>query len=1024
MPELTFKSAGVSSREIDLTSPSPRRPSGVPAGVIGTADAGPAFVPVTVGSMSDFTTVFGNTDGEKFGPLAVNEWFKNAQALTYLRVLGAGDGKKRATDGSVTNAGFVVGEQQVQDNGIVGANPYAIELGEPGRSYFLGCYMSDSAGSTYLKDAGLQEAGLSRAHAIIRGVLFAASGVIPLLSGSNTGNNNQPSSTVAMRDEAVAVASGGGNITGSVNLSDGGSEFKLILNGHKWASDAPNFITASFDPASPMYFANVFNRSPFDLEKKGHYLYTHYDVHPAIAVVTGTQVLVSSGSNALLGGIGNHNDCAFILTSSLGRDAGSSTVPDYEQFRDRFRTPFSPYVVSQKFGSVTYDLFRVHALSDGEVPNHKYKVSVENIRPSTSDTYQYGSFDLVVRDFYDNDREKVVLEQFRGVNLDPDSDRFVARIVGDQRTFFEFDKTSDAQRIVVDGDYTNKSNRIRVQQSSKLKAGQVPATALTVGHRGVYHLVTSGAQGTATWASQILANVSSGTTGDTKFGDGSINANYFALGLSQSLGWAVEPPVPFRDNIYVGTGEQRAVDSQLYWGMQFSRKTSATEPNKAGLFDNTFNSYAGFFPYYQVTNRNVWVGNNPGTADVNGAVLDSDRFNNNIFSLERLKVRTGSDTNADPLYWVSASYSRKGGIATDEATKTRAFNVDDLKVMGNRTYAKFSFFLQGGFDGLNIFNKDKFKMDNNAAKREMDDSTSQGGKNGPTVASYRKALDVMGNESDVDIKLLAIPGMRHSSISDYAISVVEDRFDSLYIMDIEERDTLNNVVTSSAVQKIGVGNTVEAFKNRSLNTSFAAAYFPDVVLQDPTTLTNVRCPPSVGVLGAFALNDAVGHPWFAPAGFSRGSLNNILFAAVELKRDNLDELYDADINPITDFPGTRVVVWGQKTLLAAQSALDRVNVRRLLIEIRRKVRAVANTLLFEPNRAETLNKFSALVNPILQSIQERSGVERYKVLIDTTTTTQADVENNTIRGKIFLQPTKTAEFIALDFVVTNAGTEI
>jgi phage tail sheath protein FI len=315
-------------------------------------------------------------------------------------------------------------------------------------------------------------------------------------------------------------------------------------------------------------------------------------------------------------------------------------------------------------------------------------------------------------------------------------------------------------------------------------------------------------------------------------------------------------------------------------------------------------------------------------------------------------------------------------------------------------------------------------MDNNAAKREMDDSTSQGGKNGPTVASYRKALDVMGNESDVDIKLLAIPGMRHSSISDYAISVVEDRFDSLYIMDIEERDTLNNVVTSSAVQKIGVGNTVEAFKNRSLNTSFAAAYFPDVVLQDPTTLTNVRCPPSVGVLGAFALNDAVGHPWFAPAGFSRGSLNNILFAAVELKRDNLDELYDADINPITDFPGTRVVVWGQKTLLAAQSALDRVNVRRLLIEIRRKVRAVANTLLFEPNRAETLNKFSALVNPILQSIQERSGVERYKVLIDTTTTTQADVENNTIRGKIFLQPTKTAEFIALDFVVTNAGTEI
>ena len=119
-----------------------------------------------------------------------------------------------------------------------------------------------------------------------------------------------------------------------------------------------------------------------------------------------------------------------------------------------------------------------------------------------------------------------------------------------------------------------------------------------------------------------------------------------------------------------------------------------------------------------------------------------------------------------------------------------------------------------------------------------------------------------------------------------------------------------------------------------------------------------------------------------------------------------------------------MTVWGQKTFQAASSSLDRVNVRRLLISIRRKVRNIANTLLFEPNRAETLEKFSALVNPVLQQVQEQSGVDRFKVVIDTTTTTQADVENNTIRGKIFLQPTRSVEFIALDFVVTNAGSEI
>jgi phage tail sheath protein FI len=151
----------------------------------------------------------------------------------------------------------------------------------------------------------------------------------------------------------------------------------------------------------------------------------------------------------------------------------------------------------------------------------------------------------------------------------------------------------------------------------------------------------------------------------------------------------------------------------------------------------------------------------------------------------------------------------------------------------------------------------------------------------------------------------------------------------------------------------------------------------------------------------------------------------VLDTNVKLSQDNLDTLYGADINPITQFPGTpKPVVFGQKTLMAAQSALDRVNVRRLLIDIRRKVRAVANTFIFEPNRASTLAAFSAQVTPILSSVQAQQGLDRFSVRIDTTTTTQADVENNTIRGKIFLQPTRSVEFISLDFVVTNAGAQV
>ena len=185
-------------------------------------------------------------------------------------------------------------------------------------------------------------------------------------------------------------------------------------------------------------------------------------------------------------------------------------------------------------------------------------------------------------------------------------------------------------------------------------------------------------------------------------------------------------------------------------------------------------------------------------------------------------------------------------------------------------------------------------------------------------------------------------------------------------------------------------------------------------------------PPSVAVLGAMSLNDAVAHPWFAPAGFARGALATTLETAVKLNRSNMDSLYESDINPLTSFPqsGESVVIFGQKTLLQAQSALDRVNVRRLLIDIRRKVRNVSNQILFEPNREATLARFSSLVNPILGRIQAQQGLDRYKVVIDTTTTTQQDVENNTIRGKIFLQPTRSIEFISLDFVVTNQGAEI
>ena len=1286
MAELTFKSAGVSTREIDLSQPTSNPPIGIPAGVIGTSQEGPAFVPLTFGNYSDFTSTFGTSDGEKFGPMAVQQWLASAQSLTYLRVLGAGDGKKRnASTGDVTNAGFSVGDKTVQDNGIIGNNPFATSLyagvqasatftwasggtgnngadngqllkikvgatdqynitfsnsgavsasatswtgssspytatvnlgasgaaddatsrkvadavvvlynaipgmsasvtdetvgtevvtlvadtavvttfnitnnssnagnitigtpvvgissisGPKGRTYFLGTFMSESNGSTIFSDAGIQKTtittkatatltvlnageitagntislvtaggdtvlitghantnamadttgasingtfdastasnsssdniaqalaikttidlhddftatvvgtvvtvtqntagldgnttitkatnggggdmqddalqlsgqspaaavttgafsgGVNDNHAvpILRGVLLAPSGVILHLSG-NYGTDIS-SATPVKGNTATAVNSSfqgrAGFTTGSLNLAS--QEFVMLLNGYTH-SDASKktYVTASLDMTSPNYFGNVFNKDPLKIEEEGHLLYGQYDIYPTLAHVTSSGVITPGTTTTKKA---SSEDIVFLLTGSGDRNTGDATSVNYESFNDRFTHAETPWVISQNLGTPV-NLFKLYALSAGEGVSNKYKFSVENIRKSNSLIAAYGTFDLVVRDFNDSDSNPVVLESFRGLSLDPSSEKYIGRVIGDQHIYFNFDIDSESQRIVVDGTHPVNSRFVRVSISDEVANNTISEAALPFGFRGPRHLNTSGSL--LSYSGQ--------------------QHNHNSL---DSLGRVVEPPIPFRETIAQGTDLQKRVDGNLYWGVQWTKKTSTTLPNKASNQEATIQTFTKHFPTHRLDEIKFSVGDNAGVADINGTVRDSDRFNNNKFTLENIQVRTGSDGLADPEFWLSASYVRGGNIVASDVTKTRRFGVDDLGKVSNIKFAKFTFFAQGGFNGSNIFDTDKSKLTNTAVHREM---LNEGGTANNTVSAYRKAVEIMSSKSDVDIQLLAIPGLRHSAITDYAISKIEDRFDAMYIMDIEEKDRFDSVITSS-VQKPHVDNTVSSFKNRGLDTSFAAAYFPDVVIQDGETRSLVQVPPSVAVLGAYALNDKLAHPWFAPAGFSRGALDTVEISSVKLNRNNLDNLYEADINPIAEFPGIGITIWGQKTLQAANSALDRVNVRRLLIDVRRKVRNIANTLLFEPNREETLERFSSLVNPILQRVQEQSGIERYKAVIDTSTTTQADVENNTIRGKIYLQPTRSVEFVALDFVVTNAGSNI
>jgi len=806
----------------------------------------------------------------------------------------------------------------------------------------------------------------------------------------------------------------GGSALGAIDVKDSKQEFVMLLNGHKPTGAYPNALTASFDPQATNYFANILNTNPEALQEAGHLLYTHYDVFSSYAIPAGTdnpylsaaERAANSGKSGLTNNTQELREVGFLMRSQWDRNVSAVAYPSLEDFSDRFRTAVSPTIRSQKFGGESQDLFKVHSLDDGSGGNAEYKITIENIKRSQSEKDRYGQFDLVVRDFNDNDREPVALERFSALSLNPQSDRYICRIIGDYRLFYDFDKRPGSQKVSLTGKHPNVSNYIRIEASTAVDEKTIDPTALPFGFRGVPRLSINGE----------VSGMSLFSDPDTSSASSIIDSTNKAH-VNFRL-----PPVPLRRHVGVGVIPKRRSNSAFCWGIQFEADDAYSESNKNSGHASMMPSLTKYLPDY-VTNAMKLLVRNDATSDSN---------NNNEFSLENIQVITNASDKPDSKEWAAALYRRGGTVSKaivdvdgNPAATSRMLNsTTDLDLGSVRRFLKFTTYVQGGFDGVNIFDRQKAALSDVAVKREIDYPEDQGGKAGSTAATYLKAIDVLAEKSDVDIQLLAIPGIRQTLVTDKAIEAVEDRFDAMYLMDTIVYDSDNLPITGSD-QKVSVTNTVSRFSNRVLDTSFAAAYFPDVILQDPSTGTNVQAPPSVAVLGAFSLNDQLAHPWFAPAGFTRGAMANVLETQVKLNRDNLDALYDADINPITSFPHSEgVIVFGQKTLLRTQSSLDRVNVRRLLIEIRRRVRAVANNFIFEPNREETLARFSASVNPILRQIQQQQGVDRFLVRIDTSTTTQTDVENNTLRGKIFLQPTRSVEFISLDFVITNAGAEI
>ena len=275
--------------------------------------------------------------------------------------------------------------------------------------------------------------------------------------------------------------------------------------------------------------------------------------------------------------------------------------------------------------------------------------------------------------------------------------------------------------------------------------------------------------------------------------------------------------------------------------------------------------------------------------------------------------------------------------------------------------------------------------------------------------AYKRAINAVSNPDEFDMNLLVTPGVihrLHSNVTNHAISKVESRADALYIMD-------------SAAYNDSVETVLDTVKN--LDTNYVATYYPWVMIPNRDSSIPVWVPPSVVLPGVISFNDQVAHEWFAPAGLNRGGLTSVLEAKTRLTHAERDDLYDGRVNPIASFPGQGVVVFGQKTLQSKPSALDRINVRRLLIALRKFIASTSRYLVFEQNTQALRNRFLNIVNPYLEQVQSNSGLSAFRVVMDDTNNTPEVVDRNQLVGQIFIQPTRTAEFIVLDFVVQPTG---
>ncbi len=394
-------------------------------------------------------------------------------------------------------------------------------------------------------------------------------------------------------------------------------------------------------------------------------------------------------------------------------------------------------------------------------------------------------------------------------------------------------------------------------------------------------------------------------------------------------------------------------------------------------------------------------------------------YNSFLFSLDDISgsVTSGSIDKNQPVAWREGF--RKDGLSLTARELTSSNGSPIVLSQFNR----FTLPLLGGSDGLNITEKDPFN------RRVLE--TNSGELSNYAYNSVKVAIESVSDPEVVEMNAVVIPGVENEGLTGLLIDKCEARGDALAIIDLkgdyvpEEGKTDGD--ETSAQRKPDVDKVIANLKSRAINSSYGCAFFPWVLAKDNLNNNVVWLPPSIAALGTFSSSQKKTELWFAPAGFNRGGLTEgsagipVVQTALRLSSKNRDDLYSVNVNPIATFPSEGIVIFGQKTLQVTPSALDRINVRRLMIYLKKEISRMATTVLFDPNIQVTWKRFTNQAVPFLESVKSRFGLSEFRVVLDETTTTPELVDRNIVYAKILLKPTRAIEFIALDFVIANTG---